>query len=139
MPFVTKRRVEFADTDKAGIVHFSNFFRFMEAAEQEFLRSLGLSVSFVWEGEPIGFPRVSAHCDYLKPTTFEDVLDVTVRIANIGRKSVTYRFEFSRDGAAIAKGEVSSVCCRVVKGHGLESIEIPTGIRERLEKARAAG
>ncbi len=54
--FRTTRRVEFADTDMAGIVHFANFFRFMEAAEHEFLRSRGLSVAMDWEGERIGFP-----------------------------------------------------------------------------------
>ena len=43
-PFRTTRRIEFADTEMAGIVHFANFFRFMEAAEVEFLRSRGLSV-----------------------------------------------------------------------------------------------
>ena len=38
-PFRTTRRVEFGDTDMAGMVHFANFFRFMEAAEVEFLRA----------------------------------------------------------------------------------------------------
>ena len=42
--FKTERRVEFRDTDAAGIVHFSVFFAYMEQAEHEFLRSLGLSV-----------------------------------------------------------------------------------------------
>src|SRR5919108_5423953 len=102
MPFNTTRRIEFADTDMAGIVHFANFFRFMEAAEQEFLRSRGLSVSMVWEGEAIGFPRVGASCDYLRPARFEDVLDVAVILDSIGRKSVTYVFEFTRDGELLA-------------------------------------
>ncbi len=44
-PFTTTRRVEFGDTDMAGIMHFANFFRFMESAEIDFLQSLGLSVS----------------------------------------------------------------------------------------------
>jgi len=51
----------------------------MEHVEQEFLRSLGLSVSLVWEGEYIGFPRVSAGCDYLSPVTFQDVMDIGTR------------------------------------------------------------
>src|ERR1043166_4389179 len=55
----TTRRIEFGDTDMAGIVHFSNFFRFMESAECEFLRQRGLSVKMLWEGRQIGFPRVS--------------------------------------------------------------------------------
>src|SRR5579884_1256912 len=122
--FRTSRRIEFADTDMAGIVHFANFFRFMEAAEQEFLRSRGLSVSLEWEGQPIGFPRVSASCDYLKPARFEDVLTVAVRIERLGQKSVTYAFEFSLGGALVARGQMSSVCCRVLKGQQFESIEI---------------
>ncbi len=94
-PFRTKRRVEFGDTDMAGIVHFSNFFRFMEAAECEFLRARGLSVKLEWEGQALGFPRVSASCDYLSPARFEDVLDIAVTIERVGRKSVTFALEFS--------------------------------------------
>src|SRR5262245_6146765 len=134
--FHTTRRVDFVDTDMAGIVHFSNFFRFTESAEQEFLHALGLGVSLTWEGQPMGFPRVSAACSYLKPARFEDVLDIAVKIQTIGRKSVTYAFEFSRNGEPIARGEVSSVCCRVVGDHELESIEIPAGIRGKLEARR---
>ena len=62
-PFRVTRLVEFGDTDMAGIAHFSVFFRYMEAAEHAYLRSLGLSVAMEWEGERVGFPRVSAACD----------------------------------------------------------------------------
>lgn len=130
--FHTRRRIEFADTDMAGIVHFANFYRFMESAEQEFLRSLGLSVSFTWEGQAIGFPRVAASCNFSRPARFEDVLDVAVRVRNLGRKSVTYSFEFSKDGQPVARGQVSAVCCRVFSDHRFESMEIPDGIRQRL-------
>lgn len=130
--FRTWRRIEFADTDMAGIVHFANFFRFMEAAEQEFLRSHGLSVSMEWEGRPIGFPRVQATCDYLKPARFEDVVTVIVRVERLGSKSVTYTFDFLRDDVLLARGRMSSVCCRVLDDQKFESIEIPAGFRERL-------
>jgi YbgC/YbaW family acyl-CoA thioester hydrolase len=130
--FHTKRRIEFGDTDLAGIVHFSQFFRFMESAECEFLRSRGLSVKLDWEGQAIGFPRVSASCDYLKPATFEDLLDVAVFIDRIGTKSVTYAFEFSRGGEPIARGKVTSVCCRVLEHNKIEGIEIPATYRARL-------
>ncbi len=113
-PFHTTRRIEFCDTDMAGIVHFSNFFRFMESAEVAFLRSLGLSVALQWEGERIGFPRVSVACDYLKPARFEDLLDVAVRLEKIGAKSLTYAFAFSKHGEDIAHGRMTSVCCRVL-------------------------
>jgi len=131
--FRTKRRIEFGDTDMAGIVHFANFFRYMEAAETAFLRSLGGSVKLVWEGQPIGFPRVAASCDYQNPAFFEDLIDIDVRIERLGRKSVTYAFEFSRDGTAIARGKVTSVCCKPGTKPML-SIEIPASFRALLEQ-----
>lgn len=128
----TTRRIEFGDTDMAGIVHFANFFRFMESAECEFLRARGLSVKMDWEGQPIGFPRVSATCDYVKPARFEDVLDVAVAIDRVGAKSVTYLFEFSLRGEQIATGKVTSVCCRIDEQNRIEAIDIPAGYRNRL-------
>lgn len=134
-PFRTTRRVEFCDTDMAGIVHFSNFFRYMESAEVDFLRSLGLSVKMDWDGQPLGFPRVSATCDYFQPARFEDLLDVEVSVERIGRKSVSYAFVFSRQGEVLAKGKVTAVCCRIRPDHHLEGIEIPERLRLLLAEA----
>jgi acyl-CoA thioester hydrolase len=117
----------------AGIVHFANFFRYMEAAEHEFLRARGLSVAMEWEGEPIGFPRVSASCDFLNPVRFEDVLDIDVELARLGSKSLTFACTFLHRDRLIARGQLSTVCCRLHPGQPLESIEVPAGIRERLE------
>lgn len=133
--FRTTRRVEFADTDMAGIVHFANFFRYMEAAEVDFLRSRGLSVKLEWEGQKVSFPRVAASCDYLRPARFEDLLDVTVRVVRIGRKSVTYAFEFFKNEELLARGQITAVCCRVQVDQPLQAIEIPASLRERLEPA----
>jgi YbgC/YbaW family acyl-CoA thioester hydrolase len=132
-PFRTSRRIEFADTDMAGIVHFANFFRFMEAAEVEFLRARGLSVVMLWEGRKISFPRVAASCDYLRPIRFEDVVDITVSLQRLGHKSVTYAFEFILGTEPIARGLLSSVCCLVSNEKEIESIEIPASIRQKLQ------
>ena len=131
--FRTPRIVEFGDTDMAGIVHFANFFRYMESAECAFLRSLGLGVKLDWEGQTLGFPRVAATCDYLSPARFEDVIDVEVSVLRLGNKSVTYSFDFSRAGTVIAKGKVTSVCCQVLGEHNWQSIDIPASFRARLE------
>lgn len=130
--FTTQRRIEFGDTDMAGIAHFSNFFRFMEAAETSFLHSVGLSVTWSENGVRLGFPRVSVSCDYSKPAIFEDVLDIAVTVEKIGRKSLTYRFDFSRAREAIAVGRITAVLCRTIPGH-VESIEIPEAIRKKLQ------
>jgi YbgC/YbaW family acyl-CoA thioester hydrolase len=132
-PFRTTRRMEFVDTDMAGIVHFSNFFRFMEAAEVEFLHSRGLYVTNLPNLQEFGFPRVAASCDYLKPARFMDVVEIVVRVVRLGTKSVTYGFEFRRGDDLLAKGSISTVCC-LVKGarDQLESIEIPAEVRAKL-------
>jgi YbgC/YbaW family acyl-CoA thioester hydrolase len=133
-PFRTTRRVEFHETDMAGMVHFSNFFRYMEYAEAAFLRARGLTVA--WRdaaGGRLGLPRVAAACDYVAPARFEDVLDIDVTLARVGSKSVTYEFVFSRDGAVLARGRVSAVCCRTGPDGALTSVAIPPEVRARLE------
>jgi acyl-CoA thioester hydrolase len=131
-PFRTTRRVEFRDTDAAGIVHFSAFFFYMESVEHEFLRQLGLSVLSKDETSPISWPRVSASCDFKSAVRFEDVLDIELRIARLGEKSVTYEFEFSCAGRPVATGKAIAVCCRFAPGDGPKSIPIPATIVEKL-------
>lgn len=132
-PFSITRRVEFGDTDMAGIMHFANFFRFMEVAETAFLRGRGLSVAWTHDGAAYGFPRVSAACDFAKPLRFEDEVTIHVTVEKVGKKSVSYRFAFSKGGTPVAEGRMSSVYCR--KGtHGqIESLDIPPDIRAKLE------
>jgi len=131
-PFQTRRRVEFVDTDMAGIVHFSNYFRWMESAEVDFLQARGLSVRLPWEGQQLGFPRVSASCDFLKPIHFEDLIDITVTVQRVGEKSVTLAFDFLKDGVLVARGTVTAVCCRVLPDKSIEAVAIPQSLRERI-------
>jgi 4-hydroxybenzoyl-CoA thioesterase/acyl-CoA thioester hydrolase len=137
--FHTTRRVEFADTDAAGIAHFAAFFRWMEEAEHEFWRSLDLSVILADGDDRITWPRVRATCDYASPVRFEDVLDIDVSIARMGDKSVTFEFHFACGGREIASGELSAVCCRLVGHESPRSIAIPAATRERLAAFSALG
>lgn len=130
--FITRRRVEFGDTDMAGIVHFSNFFRYMEVAETDFLHSRGMTVSWFENGQKIGFPRVSASCDFRKPAKFEDILEIQVTLEEIGRKSLKYRFDFRIGTEEIAVGRITSVFCRSTPDRGLESLEISDELRAKL-------
>lgn len=136
-PFITSRRVEFGDTDMAGIMHFANFFRFMESAETDFLHSHGLSVSWRADGVKWGFPRVSVSCDFSKPARFEDVLTVAVQVEKVGARSVSYRFDFTNQrGEAIALGRITTVYCRSTGPDNLESVDLPADIRAKLTGER---
>ena len=133
MIFQSEKRVEFRDTDAAGIAHFSAFFIYMEQAEHAFWRSLGHSVMHEDADGKISWPRVSAHCDYSTPARFEEILQIEVSIARLGRKSVTYDFTFSRDQLTIARGTMTSVCCRIAIGQPPRSIEIPAELARQLQ------
>jgi 4-hydroxybenzoyl-CoA thioesterase/acyl-CoA thioester hydrolase len=130
--FRTQRRVEFSDTDMAGIMHFARFFHYMEQVEHEFLRSRGLTVIMKWEGQELGFPRVSAQCDYQAPIRFEEVMDVDLTLESIGTKSLTYRFEFSKEKIKLAAGKLVTCCCTMDKKHQMISIAIPETLKARL-------
>ncbi len=134
-PFSILRRVEFRDTDAAGIMHFSVFFTYMEEAEHEFLRSLGLNI-FLNDAEgPISFPRVSATCDYRSPLKFEDAVEMTVCLARVGDKSVAYEIGFTSAGHDVASGKITAVCCRILPNGEIRSISIPNWIRAKLTNA----
>ena len=130
--YTTSRRVEFHQTDAAGIAHFSAFFRYMEEAEHELLRHAGLSVFTEDVEGTLSWPRVSAHCDFHGPARFEDVLQIAVDIGRMGEKSVTYRFRFTLDEKSIASGTMTSVCCRITAGGLPVSIPIPQRILDKL-------
>lgn len=132
-PFRTTRRVEFRDTDAAGIAHFSAFFFYMESVEHEFLRSIGLSVIGGEGGGTVSWPRVSASCDFQSAVRFEDVLDIALCVGRVGDKSVTYEFEFTCAGRAVATGKAVAVCCRFPAGGPPVSITIPAVIAEKLQ------
>ena len=107
--FTTRRRVEFRDTDAAGIVHFSAFFLWMESVEHELLRTCGIRVVEPDAGGPgvdASWPRVSAACDYVSAIRFGDEVDVAVAVEKLGTSSVTYGFAFTHAGVPVAKSEV---------------------------------
>lgn len=131
----TKRKIEFADTDMAGIVHFTRFFVFMETAEHEFLRNLGTSVATEWNGDKIGWPRLAASCEYLSPLRFEDEVDIHLFVSKKGTKSLTYQFHFTHQGEDIARGQLTTVCCITNPGEKLRAIPIPDFIANQIHSS----
>lgn len=125
--FHYRRRVQFAETDLAGIVHFSWYFRYMEEAEHAFWRAAGLSIT----GDELHWPRVAASCEYVQPLRFEDEIDVMVR-AGFGRRRMQYGFLISRADTIVCRGTMMSVCARIDETGTLKTIVIPAEIFERL-------
>ena len=138
--FRMTHRVEFADTDMAGIMHFANFFRFMERTEHAFLRSLGTSVHAEHDGEVFGWPRVHVECDYARPLRFEDEVEVELRVREKREKALVYDFIFRKlqDGAAeeVARGSFTTVCVTLDRAAGrMQATPIPSWLSGQIEAA----
>src|SRR3982751_6193930 len=103
-----KRRVQFSETDVAGIVHFSNFFRYFEDAEHALWREAGLCIHP--EKSDTGWPRVAASCEFHRPLKFEHEFDITVRISEMSKRAITYRGEITRDGDRVATATWKIAC-----------------------------
>ena len=124
----------------AGIVHFSNFFRYMERAEHEFLRSLGISVHETTGDPPVSLPRVNATCDYRAPLRYEDELEIRLLVREKRTKSFTYEFHFRKRGAdeIVAVGSITVVCVTMDPATGrMTSLNIPEAIDRLIEVAPA--
>jgi acyl-CoA thioester hydrolase len=140
MPYEFKvtRRVEFSETDMAGIVHYSNFFRYMEAAEHAFFRSLGFSVVTKQVDPSVGWPRVHASCDYKQPLQFEDEFEVHMIVAEKKSKSLTYEFRFRKLNVTppleVARGKLTVVCVTHQQGT-MRAVTIPEQIANQMEVA----
>ena len=140
--FIATRRVEFSDTDMAGIMHYSNFFRFMETAEHGFYRSLGFSVVDSNLNPRVGWPRVHAECDYKKPLRFEDVVEIHLLVIEKRAKAIRFQFRFRKingeSSEEVARGALTVVCVTHAPDGSMKSAPIPPEIGVKIEVAPPA-
>lgn len=145
--FRCRRRVEFAETDMAGIAHFAHFFRWMEATEHELFRSLGLLLHENNEDGMFGMVRRHAACDYRSPLRYQDEFEIQLLVRRKGKRSLTYDFQFRRvpEGASealaepVAQGRLVVVSVRRQAGEEqVQSVPLSAAIQAALEAAPAA-
>ena len=138
--FTVTRQVEFSDTDMAGIVHFTAFLRYMEAAEHGFFRSLGLSIHTVVP-EPLGWPRVHVDCDFRYPLRFEDTVEIRLLVREKREKSLVYSFLFRKlnedSPREVARGSLVVACVKRDADGRMRGVPIPTWIADKIQAAPA--
>jgi acyl-CoA thioester hydrolase len=124
------RRVLFYEVDLAGIVHFSNYFRYMEEAEHALWRMAGLDISPT--DRNLGFPRVSVACEYLAPLRFGEEFDIHVRVEALSRRSIKYLHTISRGDTRVATGTITTVCVAKDADGTMRAVAIPDDIAAGL-------
>jgi YbgC/YbaW family acyl-CoA thioester hydrolase len=138
--FKLTKTVEFAETDMAGIVHFSNYFRYMEMAEHAFYRSLGWSVHPKEKDRDVVWPRVSTQCDFKKPLYFEDEVEIHLLVKEKRTKSIRYQFHLNKivndEKINVAVGELTIVSSKYdPETRKFKSAPLPDRINQNLETA----
>src|SRR3954468_24036467 len=101
---VLRRRIEWMDTDAAGIYHWTTVFRLAESAEAAPHTAPG-TAAFPF-GAP---PRVKGEATFARSLRFNDPVDVELAVTALGRTSVEYRLAVRSDGATAAEGRVKTV------------------------------
>ena len=136
MEFEMYRRVEFSETDMAGIVHFSNFFKWMETVENQFLHSVGVPVVKQDNDIFYGWPRRNASMDFRVPVRFGDEIRLKLVVKEIRIRSVSYSITIRLNNASqtlAARGEMTTVWTRINPTTGvIESVPFPEGMVQKL-------
>jgi len=128
-----RRRVQFYETDTAGVVHFSCYFRYMEEAEHALWREAGLSIH-----PPLGdivWPRIAASFDFQRPLRFEQEFDILIRIAEITPRTIRYSSILSDGDTIFATGSITIACAQKADGR-MKAVDIPPEILSRFEVSR---
>lgn len=136
------RRIEFSETDMAGLVHFSNFFKYMETAERDFFETVGVDLIRTTPGELVGWPRARAECKFNAPLRFGDTIDIHLAVKAVKDRAIDYQFRIFRrneDGTRTqaGKGHMTTIFAQLLHGGELQSIELPEDLRARITEAPA--
>jgi YbgC/YbaW family acyl-CoA thioester hydrolase len=142
MPYehTSTRRIEFSETDMAGLVHFSNFFKYMETAERDFFEVAGVDLIRTKPGELVGWPRARAECKFSAPLRFGDTIDIHLAVKAVKDRAIDYQFRIFRreeDGSRTqaGKGHMTTILAQLNQTGALQSAELPADLRERITEA----
>jgi acyl-CoA thioester hydrolase len=96
--------VRYAETDRMGIAHHSNYFVWFEAARTELIKKVGISYSRIENEFGVYLPLVSCSCDFKRACFYEDKILVSARVNNLTPTRIKFYYEVKRDGFLCAKG-----------------------------------
>lgn len=134
--FTYKKMVDFLSADMAGILHFSNYFRFMEETEHAFYRFLGLDGFQTVDGGFLCWPRINASLSYKKALFYKDELEIHLRV--VGKTQIALKLHFTfrelGSGDLAAEGSYQVVYAYVdALGKTIKAKTIPAEISERIQ------
>lgn len=137
-PFVVHEYVRWGDVDPEGIIRYDAYTRFMELAEGDFFRAIGLSYRDVFQRYGIGIPRRVMHVEFLSSPVLDEELEVRVHVGHVGTTSLRMNFDFHGAGGVLrATGHLVIVCVDLHRGRSKRPW--PPELLERIRPYRMEG
>jgi acyl-CoA thioester hydrolase len=127
--FTLPVRVYYQDTDAGGVVYHSTYLDFLERARYEWLRDLGFDIHSLVQIHKVIFMVRSLSIEYFKPALLDDLLNVTVQAAEMGRSRITISQHVLRGTTLLANATVQAVC---VGADSFRPVSVPVPLRRRL-------
>lgn len=127
--FTLPVRVYYQDTDAGGVVYHSTYLDFLERARYEWLRDLGFDIHSLVQIQKVIFMVRSLSIEYFKPALLDDLLNVTVQAAEVGRSRITISQHVLRGTTLLANATVQAVC---VGADSFRPVSVPVPLRRRL-------
>ncbi len=103
-------RVYWEDTDAGGVVFYANYLKFFERARTEWLRALGHSQEHLRLHEDAMFVVSDTALRYRRPARLDDLLRITVKLAEVRRASITLAQQAWRGDELLTEGTIRIVC-----------------------------
>ncbi|MBL7056107.1 acyl-CoA thioesterase [Candidatus Woesearchaeota archaeon] len=122
----TEVRVYYSDTDRGGVVYYSNYLKWFEVGRTELLREQGLSYA-EFEKQNLIAPVVDVRCTYHDSAKYDDVITIETSIEKIGNSSIKFLYKLLRRNTLLAEGYTVNV---FVDMKTKKSSRIPDKLRE---------
>ena len=122
-------RVYYEDTDAGGVVFYANYLKFFERARTEMLRSFGFEQDHLIAEQNLIFVVRSVNIDYLKPARFNEQIDVSAKIIENKKASLTFEQTITRQQDVLCNGKIRIAC---LDAQSMKPKLIPIAILEQL-------
>ncbi len=132
MTFSWPVRVYWEDTDAGGVVYYATYLKFMERARSEWLRALGFEQDALRDEAGVLFVVRRVEVDYLAPARFNEQIEVSVSLHEIGRASLSVKQTLSRGPTRLVSALVTLACVDAVR---FKPVKIPVPILQALDPA----
>ena len=122
-------RVYYEDTDLGGVVYYANYLKFLERARTEWLRARGFEQTALAAVHGVMFIVRSIALDYRKPARFNDQLEVTVELRDIGASRIALNQVVRRGQEDLASAQVEIACVNTAT---FRPVRIPEPVVTRI-------